>query len=235
MRPSTRRAVYGPVPGRPDLKRFLGFEGDPGTGTEPRREVVARRFTGLGGLGGSNASDRGGRTFPGPNGGPGAEMIYDETELWGTNGPAGASAITAPTDPSTPQPPPVDTIQQFDPGISIPFGVSIIKWRNPSTFQSVPILPSTPSNVPVLSLNMQRNALIVQNNSTATSPDVAPNFYIGFNAQPQQGLALTLAPGAGILFDIICPRDAIYVLIAGGTGASQIIQGAVVQGTYAPI
>lgn len=223
---SHRKAVFAAVEGQPHLKRFIGFEGDPGTQTHVRQ----RRFSGLGSLGG-RVADRETSDFPLRTGATGP-MVYDEREIWGTNNPQGS--VIAPTDPSTPIPTPAGP-QQLDPGISLPFGISIIKWRNPTTMQSVPILPSTPANTPVLSLNMARNALVIQNNSTATSPDVAPNFYIGFNAQPQQGLALTLAPLAGILFDIITPRDAIYVLIAGGTGASQVIQGVVVQGTYAPL
>lgn len=230
MKPSHRRAVYAEVPGQPHLKRFIGFEGDPGITRRPAPQNRAR-FAGLGSLGGRTA-DRDGADFPAPDGSPGG-MNYDERHgVWGTDNPAGT--VTAPQDPNiaiaAPQGP-----QEIDTGLSIPFGVSVIKWRNPTTMQSVPIVSGTPSNTPVLSLNMSRNALVIQNNSTATSPDIAPNFYIGFNAQPQQGLALTIAPLAGILFDIITPRDAIYVLIAGGSGLTQIIQGVVVQGTYAPL
>lgn len=235
MKPSQRRPIFQEVPGQPHLKRFVGFEGDPGTKAPPRPVMqIPRRFTGLGGLGGSNSTERGGTGFPTLLGTPGPGMVYDESEIWGTNGPGG-SVMTPPVDPSYAIPLPPPGPEQMDTGLSIPFGISIVKWRNPTTFQSVPILPTTPGNVPVLGLNMQRNALVIQNNSTATAPDVAPNFYLGFNAQPQVGLALTLAPGAGILFDIITPRDSIYVVIAGGAGASQIVQGAVVQGTYAPI
>lgn len=222
---SHRRPVFAAVEGQPHLKRFIGFEGDPGTPTAKRSPM---RRVGLSGLSSSTGREN---SLPARDGSPGP-MMYDERQIWGTDNPMGS--VTSPPDPSTPMPA-IQGPTQMDPGISIPFGVSIIKWRNPTTMQSVPILPSTPANVPVLSLNMSRNALVIQNNSTATSPDVAPNFYIGFNAQPQQGLALTLAPLAGILFDIITPRDAIYVLIAGGSGASQIIQGVVVQGTYAPL
>lgn len=235
LKPSERRPVFAEVPGQPQLKRFIGFEGDPGTENRApshRRQGPPnrQRFTGFGALSGRTA-DRDGGDFPAADGSPGG-MNYDERYVWGTNNPAGT--VVPPTDPSTAISSPPGP-QEFDPGLSIPFGVSVIKWRNPTTMQSVPILPSTPSNVPVLSLNMSRNALVIQNNSTATSPDIAPNFYIGFNAQPQAGLALTLAPLAGLLFDIITPRDAIYVLIAGGSGLSQIIQGVVVQGTYAPL
>jgi hypothetical protein len=231
MKPSQRRPVFTSVPGRPDLQRFIGFEGDPGTVRRRKPNPVPRVFKGLGSLSGSNASDRGGYDIPSPDGTPGPGMIYNESEVWGTSG--SSATVLSPPDGGIVATTPDNS--QVDCGLSIPFGISIVPWRNPTTFQSVPIISSTPVNTPVLSLNMARNALTIQNNSSATSPDVAPNFYIGFNAQPQAGLSLTLAPGAGILFDIICPRDAIYVLIAGGTGASQVIQGVVVQGTYAPI
>lgn len=225
MRPSQRRPVFAYVPGRPDLKSFIGFEGDPGTTTR----LPANRG-GLGALSG-RTSDRDGSDFPASDGTPGP-MNYDERFIWGTADSAGQ--VIAPTDPSLAiAPTPGPTV--VDPGVSLPFGVSIIPWRNPTTFQSVPILASTPINVPVLSLNMKRNGLIIQNNSTATAPDIAPTFWLGFNAQPQVGFSLAIAPGAGLLFDIITPRDSVYVTIAGGVGASVVTQGVIVQGTYAPI
>jgi len=226
MRPSQRRPVFRMVMGPVGMiKQFVGFEGDPGTKVQPQR-----RGGGLGSLGASNASDRGGTDMPNPDGSPGT-MFYDERQVWGTLDNAG---VVAPQDPNA-SIPMASGPQEFDPGISLPFGVSIIAWKNPTTFQSVPILASTPINVPVLSLNMKRNGLVIQNNSTATSPDIPATFWIGFNAQPQIGLALSLAPGAGLLFDIICPRDSIYILPAGATGASAVTQGVVVQGTYAPL
>ena len=228
---SQRRPVFATVPGKPHLKRFIGFEGDPGTeNAKPPRPWSGGNRSGLGYLG---VADRRGTLYPSRTGTP-ASLIadnYEETMIWGTDG---NGPVTAPIDPSFPiQPTPGP--QEFDPGISIPFGISIIRWRNPTTFQSVPIILSTPTNTPVLSLNMERNALLIQNNSTATSPDVPPTFYIGFNAQPQVGLALAIAPLAGILFDIITPRDSIFLLQAGGVGATVVVQGVVVQGTYAPI
>lgn len=223
--PSQRRAIFAPVPGRPHLKRFVGFEGDPGTEQRP----VMRRSGGLGSLSGRTA-DRDGSDFPAPDGTPGP-MTYDERQVWGVNPNIPVGAPIDPSFPVAPTPGP----QVFDPGISLPFGISIIKWRNPTTMQSVPILGNTPNNTPVLSLNMSRNALIIQNNSTATSPDIPPTFYVGFNAQPQVGLSLAVIPLSGILFDIITPRDSIYVLVAGGVGGSVVTQGVVVQGTYAPL
>jgi len=243
MRPSDRKPVFVFDPSQPGQKRFVGFTGDPGTGgtalgaVKLRRKppYVYKRRTGplLHGLGALGVADRH-NTFPTKVGAPGNPFQgdYDEYTIWGTNDPA--DGVIAPTDPLTaiaPQEGP----QEFDPGMSIPFGLSIVAWRNPTTMQSVPINAATATLTPVLSLNMQRNGLIIQNNSTATSPDIAPTFWIGFNAQPQVGLSLSLAPGAGLLFDIITPRDSIFILPAGGVGASAVTQGVVVQGTYAPI
>jgi hypothetical protein len=244
--PSLRRPIYGNLPGS-NIKMFLGYEGDPGTGTQnlgaiinrrPRPYVFKRRVSrGTGGpasnLGALGVADRH-VTFPTSVGTPGNPFQgdYDEHTIWGTDGPT--DTVTAPVDPLTAVPE-VQGPEEMDPGISIPFGISIIAWRNPTTMQSVPINSSTNSILPVLSLNMQRNSLIIQNNSFVTvATDATPNFYVGFNAQPQIGLSLQLIAGAGILFDILTPRDSIYITVAGG-GASQVIQGVVVQGTYAPV
>ena len=122
-------------------------------------------------------------------------------------------------------------------GLSIPFGQSFTPWRNPTTLQSVPINAATPTATPVLSTNLQRNMLIVQNGSTATSPDVPPILYIGFNAAPLVGFTLGVAYNLGaILFDIITPRDSIYVLFGPFTngGGTVVIRGTALQGTYVP-
>lgn len=241
MRPSQRRPIFTSVPGRPDLKRFVGFEGDPGT--KPTHAALHTGFAGVGsaagrkGLGALGTSvDGRGIGYPKADGTPGTLYYpdYNETTVWGTG--SENDTVVAPVDPSTPIPG-ITGPDEVDTGLSIPFGVSVVQWRNPTTFQSVPILASTPQNVPVLSLNMKRNAVVIQNNSTATAPDSAPTFYIGFNAQPQIGLALGVAPGVGILLDIICPRDSIYLAFGPeiNTGGTVVIQGSIVQGTYAPI
>jgi hypothetical protein len=117
-----------------------------------------------------------------------------------------------------------------------PYGESDRPWSNPTTFATVPINASTNTQVPVLTQNYQRNALIIQNGSLATSPDVAPTLYVNFNAQPQVGSALALPPGVGVAFDIITPRDSIYIAFGPfiNTGSSVMIQGAVIAGTYSP-
>lgn len=234
MKPSQRRPIFASIPGRPGMKQFIGFEGDPGTqSARPPRAARpgVQRFSGFG------AISRNSGTYPPAIDGTPGELFnpdYNEKYIWGTG--SETDSVTSPVDPSTA----IDTgdgIQQFDPGISIPFGVSIIPWRNPTTMQSVPILSSTQFQTPVLSLNMQRNSLVIQNNSSATAPDIAPTFYVGFNAQPQVGLSLAVAPLAGILFDIITPRDSIYILLGPSVngGGTVVVQGVVLQGTYAPI
>lgn len=217
--PFRRTPRFASVPGNPNLKRFLGFSG----------------------LGSAAADFRPG--IPMPDGSEGSPVgPYDESgEVWGTMpGEVGAQAQVAapPADPSQlPVNAPSPTSDNST--IQMPFGVTFAKWRNPNTFQSVPITLNTPSNVPVLSLNLLRSGLVIQNNSTATTAgDVAPTFYVGFNAQAQAGLALAILPGGGgILFDLICPRDSIYITIGASTntGGSVVVQGSIVQGTYAPI
>lgn len=130
--------------------------------------------------------------------------------------------------------------------VAVPFGESDRPWYNPTTFAAVPIQQSFTAaalvaaiipQMPFLSLNNQRNCLIIQNNSTATTAgDTTPVFYVGFNAQPVIGYSLGIAAGLGIVFDTICPRDSIYVAFSSfaDAGASTVIQGTVIQGTYSP-
>lgn len=175
--------------------------------------------------------------FPTPAGTPGNDVWpYDETgQPWGFVGPSGFAPPTIGEPPSlSPQ-----TQPGFLPNTT-PYGQSDpqanVRWTNPTSCSQTPILASTPSNQPVLSLNYQRNLLVIQNNSTATAPDTTPVFYIGFNTPaPAAGLGVALAAGIGIVFDIICPRDSVYVLQVGGGGATLVVAGVVVQGTYAPV
>lgn len=197
-----------------------------------------RAFAGLGGPAARSGGTDG--AFPSPDGSPGS-LLYpygERSPIFGDSGPPGSGPLTV-TDPPVingPVPaPPVDTGTTAD-GLSIPFGASLVPWQNPTTLQSVPIVAGTPANVPVLSLNLKRNLLLIQNNSSATGAgNTAPTFYVGFNSQAQVGLALALLPGgAGVLYDIICPRDSVYITIAGGVGV-YTVAGVVQQGTYAPL
>ncbi len=193
-----------------------------------------RRFAGLGGPAARSGATDG--AFPSPNGAPGSLVYpYDEHRpLFGT--PDDGTGVSAPVDPNSSVPvAPGASASASAGGISVPYGESDTPWNNPTTFQLVPILSTTPANVPVLSLNMKRNMLLIQNNSSAATGNTAPTFYIGFNSQAQVGLSLALLPGStGILFDIICPRDSVYVTIAGGSGPYPVA-GCVGQGTYSPM
>lgn len=159
---------------------------------------------------------------------------YYENEVWNPPGISGQTTAAAASTSTSPTSNPSAT--GYLP-LSAPFGESDRGWTNPTTFSSVPINASTNISVPVLSQNYQRNALIIQNGSLATvSGDVAPTLYVNFNAQPQVGSALALPPGVGVVFDIICPRDSVYIAFGPfvNTGGSVVIQGCVLTGTYAP-
>ena len=97
---------------------------------------------------------------------------------------------------------------------------------------SVPIGSTTPSTAALVGANEQRALLILQNNSTATSPDSAPTFFFGFGTQPKIGYDLALPPGVGIVLDVRVPSDAIYVAFGPFTngGGTALIQGVCKEG-----
>lgn len=97
---------------------------------------------------------------------------------------------------------------------------------------SVPIGDTTDVTVALVGANETRALLIMQNNSTATSPDSAPTMYFGFGTQPTIGFDLALPPGVGIVMDVRTPADAIYVGFGPfvNTGGSVKIQGVIKEG-----
>jgi hypothetical protein len=97
---------------------------------------------------------------------------------------------------------------------------------------SVPIGPTTAKNIALVGVNIHRALLIIQNNSTATSPDTAPTVYVGFGTEPTIGQDLALPPGVGIVLDIRVPSDAVYIGFGPfvNTGNSVVIQGVVKEG-----
>jgi len=97
---------------------------------------------------------------------------------------------------------------------------------------SVPIGATTEVSAALCGANEQRALLILQNNSTATSPDSAPTFFFGFGTQPAVGYDLALPPGVGIVMDVRCPSDAIYVAFGpfSNGGGSTKIQGVCKEG-----
>jgi hypothetical protein len=113
-----------------------------------------------------------------------------------------------------------------------PFGQGDSGWRNPTVTHSIPIGATSGGPLALLTNNLSRNLLLLQNNSTATFPDTAPVFYFGFGQQPVIGQGLGLAAGLGLLLDIICPRDAVYLTIGPFTngGGTAVVQGVAVEG-----
>jgi hypothetical protein len=173
-----------------------------------------------------------GDTPPNQSGAQGALIApYDEGGIWNPPNITGSAASIGLT--STPNPAQTGFLPQ-----SAPYGQSDRPWSNPTTFATVPINASTNTRVPVLSQNSMRNALIIQNGSLTdpTTTDVAPTLYVNFNAQPQIGSALALPPGVGVAWDVITPRDSIYIAFGPfiNTSNSVVIQGCVIGGTYSP-
>lgn len=230
------RVQDGPMGGGRVVARYVPPPAPPPAGFRRRR---APRALAPGAFAGIPAAP----DFPRPDGTPGNLLWpYDETEVWGA----------APGTSVSENPPPVGVLATSAPPltglpISVPWGESDRDWTNPTTFAVVPIQQATTvaANVaafipqtPVLSLNEKRNALIIQNNSTATAAgDVAPIFYVGFNAQPVVLFSLAIGVGLGVEFDTITPRDSIYVAFGAyaNAGGTVVIAGAVVQGTYSPL
>lgn len=98
---------------------------------------------------------------------------------------------------------------------------------------SVPIAANSGGALSILGGNPNRKLLLLQNNSTATSPDVAPTFYFGFGALANIGQGLALAPGVGMVLDVSCPIDAVYLTIGPSTNTDDtvVVQGVAVEGS----
>lgn len=97
-------------------------------------------------------------------------------------------------------------------------------WLSRASPLSIPA--NVGANSPLLVSDNYRNLLIFQNNSVATSPDVAPNLYIAVDGPVQlvnftnpvsmavtsyPFNAITLVPGEGLLMDTRVLNNAIYV------------------------
>jgi hypothetical protein len=187
----------------------------------------------LGGFGAIN--------FPGPNGQPVNPIWpYSEGSQWGDGSQGGAVPSQSVMEPPlVGDPPPRLAPQQLD-VISTPYGQSTRPWYNPTTYAGFPILLGDSQTTKALSANTRRNSLIIQNTSTATAPDIAGTLYVGFNnPNPSQTSgSLALPPGLGFYWGAAdCPpRDDIFVAFFGtiNGGASVILSGSVIQGTYLP-
>lgn len=168
--------------------------------------------------------------LPLPSGAPGNPLYpYDENGMYGDGTGGGVTTVPVVGQPTV----------GYDPnasGLSIPYGEGDRDWTNPTTFSTVPVNASFNQALPILSLNYKRNCLIIQNNSSATSPDTTPIFYLGFNSAPQIQYALALPAGLGFIFDIITPRDSVYLVLGPfvNGGGTTVVAGYVIQGTYSP-
>lgn len=104
-------------------------------------------------------------------------------------------------------------------------------YQNRNHSATIPIGPGTVPTRALVTQNIKRKSILMQNNSTATSPDVAPTFYFNFGAQAQIGIGIGLAPGVGLVLDQNVQADALYLTIGPSvnTGSSVVIQGAVLE------
>lgn len=113
-----------------------------------------------------------------------------------------------------------------------PFGEGNSGWQNPTTTHSVPLNAQSSGVTAILTSNNKRNLLILQNGSSAVAPDVAPNFYFAFQQTATINQAMVLPPGVGIVLDIVCPRDAVYLTIGPSIngGGTVVVTGIAVEG-----
>lgn len=117
-----------------------------------------------------------------------------------------------------------------------PFGEGDSGWNNPCTTHTVPLTFTIATQQAILTANPKRNLLVVQNNATATSPDAAPSLYVAFGQLASVGQSMQLPPGVGIVLDIVCPRDAVYLIWGPATNGGGTVNwaGVVVEGALSP-
>jgi hypothetical protein len=104
-------------------------------------------------------------------------------------------------------------------------------YQNPNRSATIPITPTTSPVNALCTANPKRTSILMQNNSTATSPDVAPTMYFNFGAQAQVGIGIGLQPGVGLVLDNNVQADALYITLGpsvNGNG-TVVVQGAVLE------
>jgi len=105
-------------------------------------------------------------------------------------------------------------------------------FNNPDALiaSTIPITAQTSGMI--LAQNSRRRLLIIQNNSTATSPDTAPVIWFNFGQVAIPGRCAGLQPGGGgVLFDRGCPINAVYITVGPSVGTSPVVQGTVLEGS----
>jgi hypothetical protein len=126
----------------------------------------------------------------------------------------------------------------YGPG-STPDEQAALNWQQDASFgQSLPIPLTANTLVALVAQNTNRAFLIIQNNSTATSPDTAPTLYVAYDGPVPTPLVTNLAipAGAGIVLDRRVPYNAIYVKWGSytNTGGSAVVGGVLQQGLLTP-
>jgi hypothetical protein len=176
--------------------------------------------------------------MPLPSGAPGNPLYpYDENGVWNGDGSTGGGVVSAPPPPGPPSATGLDSGTATGQPASAPYGESDRAWTNPTTYASISLAPlQIDPTQSVLNMNYKRNSLIIQNQCSAGGSDTAPTLYVGFNAQAIPRQSLALSPGVGFFWDILTPRDSIYIAFAGTSnlGGSVVFAGVVIQGTYVP-
>lgn len=104
-------------------------------------------------------------------------------------------------------------------------------YQNKNHSSTIPIGRGTSSNRALVTQNVKRVSILMQNNSTAVAPDVAPTMYFNFGATAQVGIGIGLAPGVGLVLDNHVQSDSLYVTFgpAVNTGGTVVLQGAVLE------
>lgn len=92
-------------------------------------------------------------------------------------------------------------------------------YSNPNSFSLFPFSTDNVTSIQVVPANLQRTILIVQN------LDAAANLFINFDNAASSTSGMLLAPGAGIIFDFICPNNGINAIYsAAGQHFGVIVQ-----------
>lgn len=162
-------------------------------------------------------------------GAPGNPMYpYDESNpVWNPGG-LNTTGMTPGSMPSMPMPG----------GITLPSDPNNGNRTSQSAMATIPLSGQFVTTVPIVNSNPNRNFLLVQNNSSATTPDTAATLYMTFDAPLQGafGLQLAIPPLTGVFFDSVVPINAIFMAIGPflNGGATSVIAGCLIQGIAIP-
>lgn len=78
-------------------------------------------------------------------------------------------------------------------------------------------ISSSDGSVAILPSNERRTMLVVQNQSETD------NLFFNLSGEAGENIGILLAPGAGIIFDVICPNNAVQVFMSAATNQPGIV------------